>query len=234
MPRDRESFHQYFMDKLKAETNNTVHVVNEYRNLISTGQHKPLTLLSIHLNSNDYSIDNHFKEAQKFCDNFKIKLTSDNAMTSTGGIETSWVSVRKPEFGKAVMLHELGHIAFKSLDSEKASVESRGHFQSIKKCLAGNHPEDGSAGNYIGEDWSDLIAGKGADRENSNIGCELSDQKNDKYINLSLGHTKSDDEHSTNFFRALYFYKIQNGKLPSACNQFIESQGNNWKFNSCF
>ncbi len=234
MPRNRESFHQYFMDKLRAETSNAANVGNEYRGLISSGQHKPLTLLNIHLNSNDYTIDNHFKDAQRFCDDFKIKLTSDNAMTSTGGIETSWVSVRKPEFGRAVMLHELGHIAFRNLDSEEASVESRGHFQNIKKCLAENHPEDGAAGHYVEEDWSDLIAGKGAGRENSNIGCELSAQKSDKYINLSLSDTKSNDEHSTHFFRALNFHKIQNGKLPSTCNQFVESQGNNWKFSSCF
>ncbi len=46
MPRDRESFHQYFMDKLKAETSNAANVASDYRNLISGGQHKPLTLPS--------------------------------------------------------------------------------------------------------------------------------------------------------------------------------------------
>lgn len=235
MPRSRESFHQYFMDKLKAATSNSANVARDYSTLIKNGQHKPLTLLNIHLNSDDFSLDKHFKDAQEFCDNFKIKLTSDNALTSTGGIETSWVSVRKPEFGKAVMLHELGHIIFKNLDSEKASAESRGHFQKIRQCLADNHPEAAPAGHYVEEDWSDLLGGKGAGHENSNnIGCELSGQENDKYTNLNLGDTKSDDVHSTHFFRALHFYKIQNGKLPSACNQFIESQGNNWKFNICF
>ena len=132
------------------------------------------------------------------------------------------------------MLHELGHIAFRNLDSEKASTESRGHFQTIRKCLADNHPGDTSAGHYVGEDWSDLIAGKGAGRDNSNIGCEVSDQENDKYTNLNLGDPKADDEHSTHFFRALNLYKIENGKLPSACNQVAESQGNKWKFKSCF
>lgn len=233
MPRSKESFHKYFMEKIRASTSNSANVAREYRTLIDNGQHKPLTLLNIHLNSDDYSLDKHFHDAQNFCDNFKIKLTSDNAMTSTGGIETSWVSARKPELGKAVMLHELGHLAFRSLDSEKASAESRAHFQGIKKCLSDNHPEGASTGHYADEDWSDLIAGKGAGRENSNIGCELSDQENDKYINLILNDSKSNDEHSTDFFRALHFHKIQNGKLPSACNQFIESQGSSWKFNSC-
>ncbi|MEK6773505.1 MAG: hypothetical protein AABY64_06175 [Bdellovibrionota bacterium] len=234
MPRSRETFHQYFMDNLKAATSNSINTTNDYKNIIKNGQHKSPILLTIHLNSDDYKIDRHFEDAQQFCDNFKIKYTSDNALTSTGGIETSWVSVRKPELGKAVMLHELGHIVFKSLDSEKTSVESRGHFKTIRQCLSDNHPEDDSAGKYVDEDWSDLIAGKGAGHENSNIGCELNDQENDKYINLSLVNPKSDDEHSMRFFRALHIYKIQNGKLPSACNQYVESQGNKWKFKSCF
>lgn len=233
MPRTRESFHQYFMEKLKAAISSSEDVASEYSALIMEGKHKPLTLLSIHQNSDDYTIDNHFKDAQKFCDTFKIELTSDNALSSTGGIETSWVSVRKPEFGKAVMLHELGHIAFNSLDSNEASAESRGHFNKIKQCLADNHPEQAPEGHYVGEDWSDLIAANGVAGANESIGCGLSDQKDDRYSNLQLAHSESDDDHSTDFFRALHIYKVQNGKLPAACNQFIESQGNKWKFNSC-
>ncbi len=234
MPRSRETFHQYFMERLKDAKKNSAEAENNLSTLIKSGQHKPLTLLNIHLHSNDFTLDRHFKDALNFCDKFKMVFTSDFAMTSTGGIGTSWVSVRKPEFGKAAMLHELGHVAFNSLESEKASTESRGHFQKIRQCLADNHPKAEEGGEYIEEDWSDLIAGKGSGRDNSNIGCELSDQKNDKYIDLNLVKGKPNDTHSTRLFRALYIYKIQNRKLPSACNQLIEADGADWKFNSCF
>lgn len=132
------------------------------------------------------------------------------------------------------MLHELGHLAFNNLESEKASIESRKHFQSIRQCLSDNHPEDASAGHYVEEDWSDLIAGKGVGRESPNIGCELINQENDKYTNLNLNNINADDKHSSHFFRVLHFYKIQNNKLPSACNQYVESQSNRWNFKSCF
>lgn len=234
MPKNRETFHQYFMDELRAKTKSSAAVAGEYEAMIKNGKHKELTLLNIRLYADNYTLDKHFKEAQQFCDKFKIETIKDNAMTSTGQIEVSWVSARKPELGKAIMLHELGHIAFGSIDSEKSSTESRKHFKEIRQCLAGNHPDGVASQKYVSEDWADLIAAKGAGRENSNIGCGLNGQKDNKYTNLTLGTPESKDVHSTDFFRALSYHKAQNGKLPSACNQIVKSQGSTFKFDSCF
>ncbi len=236
MPRSQETFHQYFINKLQASIQDSVRETEHYKELIKNQQHKPNTLLNIHYGSEDFTIDQHFNDTKKLCDDFKITLTSDNSLTSLGGIITSWVSVRKPDLGKAIMLHELGHIVFKYLNSEQASSQSRAHFAEIRQCLSENHPGGDilSSEHYVEEDWCDLIASKGTYHSDINIGCELNEQEDNKFINLDLNNPNQKDLHSTDFFRALQNYKVQKGTLPSACNQLNQEQDNRWKFKTCF
>ena len=163
----------------------------DYRNLIQLGKHKPLTLLTIHSDFEDYKLENHFSDVADFCDDFEITGINDQVLLSTGGIQVSWVSTHKQESGKSVMLHELAHLAYKSLSdplNADISLDSRVRFGETLQCLADNHPGGDTlpAINYVEEDWSDLIASKGNPINEANVGCFVSDQNDNKYIGLGL------------------------------------------------
>ena len=182
-------------------------------------------------------MEKHFSNVANFCDDFEITGINDQVLLSTGGIEVSWVSTHKQESGKSAMLHELAHLAYKSLTdplNADISLDSRIKFGYAHQCLADNHPGGDTlpAKNYVEEDWSDLIASKGNPINEANVGCFVSDQDDNKYIGLGLTNG-SEDDHSTSLFRSLHAYKITNKSLPSACMQYLENENLSWKFHSC-
>lgn len=152
-------------------------------------------------------------------------------MTSTGGISVGWGSVRYPEIGRSVFLHEIAHVVSRRIQSNQASRHSQQKFQTILDCLAKNHADNPSSDRHVEEDWSDLLSGKGS-VDPKNVACHFVNQENNRYSGLSLD-AGDGQKHSSDFFRVLHTHKIKQGQLPSSCQQYAESQGPGWKFDVC-
>ncbi|MDO6575702.1 hypothetical protein, partial [Staphylococcus pasteuri_A] len=58
----------------------------------------------------------------------------------------------------------------------------------------------------VDEDWADLIAAKSMKSGDTNFGCSMLDQKNDRFAELSLTQKESTDPHSSGMFRAIHIH----------------------------
>lgn len=165
------------------------------------------------------------------CTQFSPKGVTDNALSLSGAIGVSPISVNFPQFGKATLLHEFGHILSTALQTSAASQESSQKFHAIRSCLDQKHQNEDSfqPRRFMEEDWADLISAVSSPAEGINPYCFGQNP-------LFPGSLKQESQmgaHSSFLFRLLHFHHVKFGSLPRVCNQSIKRQGVSYDFSSC-
>lgn len=146
---------------------------------------------------------------------------SDKTLTTNAAVKVSWVSVRYPRVGLAIVAHELGHI----VDQHSTS------FGNQQICVKNKQPSS----IHAGEDFADWFSsktmiqlGKNEHFESENFGCFLAASNE----TLSLKNADNKDPHSSGLYRALQI-NIQLGKKTPASCQTLARQENSKATESC-
>lgn len=182
------------------------------------------------------------------CDRFALKEVNDTSVGSANLFRSSWYSVKNPQFGRASMAHEIGHLAEWDLVHGDVSAESAARYQAIENCLKSKHPEtisnfqeqsitaEGQSfeydfGQYNQEDFGDQLAA--IVTPETNLGCLLmsSDERAQPTL---INYNPQDLTHSSAVFRALFSEHIRKGGLPKVCQEALAGESPSRDFSSCF
>ena len=68
-------------------------------------------------------------------------FTGDVKYRTNGEIEISWQSVKNPEYGEAILAHELGHHLENFFENRYTSVTNLRKLQKVRHCLSKRQPE---------------------------------------------------------------------------------------------
>jgi hypothetical protein len=178
-----------------------------------------VALGSLHLNSVDRILD----LAETSCNAQMAPVLNDANYTSSGAIQVSWVTLKDPTLGAAIIAHEMGHTIFHTPNLSKESSKKR---QAIVDCL--DHKHRNGIGKHTDEDFADLIS---AQASSKNASCLFPLNTS---AEQSLKGSKS-DAHSSNLFRLLNIQSEQKGSIPQSCQDYIKSKGETADFTkSCF
>lgn len=248
-PLDRDSFAADFLKSLHRDTASTLDPD------LSSANNKQSALLGVYTYyGKDWSAENTFGPTLGFCTNrYNLPFIDDRANQQTEVFYASWVSVRYPDFGKAVMSHEMGHIVDSFLRGGDASHSSFQNFIKAQNCLAAKHPEadpkqsvtyavntKGPTGEttkntlqmaqYNAEDFADQISA--IVFPDINLACGLA-FGGEPDSNQSIVNSSAADTHSSAFFRSLSINGAANGSLPKVCQDALASAGVKTDFSSC-
>ncbi|MNS54857.1 hypothetical protein D3C72_876720 [compost metagenome] len=164
------------------------------------------------------------KKEISVCDSLISTEISDMNVRGTSLLRISWFSIRFPEYGIAVLAHELGHVvhdASTMMDSQKKCLRDRqpDHFRSSPELSGDNQ----------GEDFADMIAAKVINRlgdklgvKSLNVGCFFASAETDEY--RTLVNKREYDPHSSGLFRALSIATGTGEKIPASCEQLAASE----------
>nr|BFD61807.1 hypothetical protein BdHM001_04880 [Bdellovibrio sp. HM001] len=202
-PMTNEKAVKFWSQSLKDLTADSKDAISDLKNLDTSGTFTLATILSMTLNPKPTN-----------CFHLVDLRISDAAHTTDTGIKASWLSVKKPSYGVAILAHEFGHLVSKFSQS----------FNSQKSCLAG---KQGST-RFIEEDFADVIAGKvmtgmqNSLNGKSNYGCLFASTEGTP----SLQVEKEDTEtiHSTGLFRSLQLAQLSKAAIPESCKQAVQQQ----------
>ncbi len=223
---------------------------------LSDAGKKQIALLEVYeYYGKDWSAENTIKPKLGFCSQrYNLPFIDDRANQQTEVFYASWVSVRYPNFGKAVMAHEMGHILDAFLKAGDASHVSFQKYIETNKCITARHPEADSKQSiiytvntkgpmgervkeelqvalYNSEDFADLISAMAFPKINLACGLMFGGEQDP---NLSIVNSSSGDPHSSALFRALNMNGIANDSLPEVCQNALAAIGVKTDFSSCF
>lgn len=202
-PMTSEKVVKFWAQSLKDLVADSKDAINDLKNLDTAGTFTLATILSMTSKPNPTS-----------CFHLVDLGISDAAHTIDTGIKASWLSVKKPSYGVAILAHEFGHLVSKFSQS----------FNSQKSCLAGKQGNT----RFMEEDFADVIAGKVlAGLQNSlngksNYGCVFASMEEAQ----SLQVQKEDIAtiHSSGLFRALQLAQLSKAAIPESCKQAVQQQ----------
>lgn len=146
---------------------------------------------------------------------------SDATLASDTSIKVSWLSVRYPQIGMAILAHELGHV----VDNFSNSMSNQ------QLCVRDKQ----TSGQYGAEDFADLFSNqvmvamaKTDHVTTQNFGCFFA-ASNEK---LSLKNESTTDPHSSDLFRAIQIHLGLGKELPRSCSS-LAAQENSKAINTC-
>ena len=224
-------------EQLNALINDQNEMEKKYKGEDKNVNPEDLKLAAIHSFMNLTS-DNFASDLKDMCDEFEVPSLNDASYNlGSGKILVSWMSIKKPDMGKAVLTHELGHALSTILRSTPISEHSAMKFKSARECLSLRQPSEESTaemlnyknvrGNtvtvdyqisqYAEEDWADLVAAKFAPDNTPNKGCFLIGEKDDNYSSNNLSPLDASDTHSPEIFRLLHIEYLKKKTLPASC-----------------
>lgn len=193
---------KFWAQSLKDMAADSKDAVNDLKNLDTAGTFTLATILSMTSTKKPTN-----------CFHLVDLNISDATHTIDTGIKASWLSVKKPSYGVAILAHEFGHLVSKFSQS----------YYSQKSCLAGKQGNT----KFMEEDFADVIAGKVlANMQNSvngksNYGCMFASLE--EAPSLQAGTTAS-DVHSSGLFRALQLAQLSKTAIPESCKQAVQEQ----------
>ncbi|MDG0817868.1 hypothetical protein [Bdellovibrio svalbardensis] len=147
------------------------------------------------------------------CGNMIDLNVSDKTLSTEASVKVSWLSVRYPAVGMAIVAHELGHIA---------DQFSTG-FGNQQICVKDKQPSS----IYAGEDFADWFSSKTMlelaknERLNTeNMGCFFAASNQ----TLSLKNSDNKDPHSADLYRALQIHAQLGKKVPATCEALAKQE----------
>ncbi len=147
------------------------------------------------------------------CGNLIDLDVSDKTLSTDASVKVSWLSVRYPQIGLAIVAHELGHI----VDQFSTS------FGNLQICLKDKH----TSSIYAGEDFADwfstktmLELSKNEHIQTENFGCFFAASNE----TLSLKNSDAKDPHSSDLYRALQIHLQLGNKLPASCEALAKQE----------
>jgi hypothetical protein len=180
--------------------------------------------------------ESYFEFANLFCKRFSLDGHRDMAYTAHNKILTSWLSVAKPEIGRGVMAHELGHRVSSTIRKMKVSEHSRKKFEDYRNCLGAKHASENPTplDRFTEEDWADLVAAKATSQQKMPTLCQFLARDKGEYVNLDLLQTSNEETHSSNLFRIIHSQVVQHDSLPGGCKQLLEGKRPPVEFKACY
>ncbi|QDK37065.1 hypothetical protein [Bdellovibrio sp. NC01] len=146
---------------------------------------------------------------------------SDATLASDTSIKVSWLSVRYPQIGMAILAHELGHV----VDNFSNSMSNQ------QLCVRDKQ----TSGKYGAEDFADLFSNqvmvalaKTDHVTTQNFGCFFAASNE----TLSLKNESSTDPHSSDLFRAIQIHLGLGKDIPQSCSS-LAAQENPKALNTC-
>ncbi|UXR64898.1 hypothetical protein EZJ49_01365 [Bdellovibrio bacteriovorus] len=202
-PMTNEKAVKFWAQSLKDMAADSKDAVSDLKNLDASGSFTLATILSMTSNKKPTN-----------CFHLVDLHISDATHTIDTGIKASWLSVKKPSYGVAILAHEFGHLISKFSQS----------YNSQKSCLAGKQGNT----RFMEEDFADVIAGKVvASLQNSlngksNYGCLFASAEDTPSLQVIKENTET--IHSSGLFRALQLAQLKKAAIPESCKQAAQEQ----------
>lgn len=162
-------------------------------------------------------------------------------------INISMFTCTHHQHGKGILAHELGHALSWAFYDNKLSEKSYKEFMEMRACANKLYKKDESSAKPIffehnndkyrtEEDMADLIGYKTIPDKSNFVGCSLLEPSEDgtAYQNVEIRNSIDADSHSSALLRVLQEAIHKRRAIPASCQEVINNNKDNYRFEPCF